>query len=509
MKKVVLIVSCLCASLTSGVVWADHYKDNSYTELLPSVEVNLGVLHELRQEVSPKKVPAHTSRSKKMPVKPKAAVDDISSLAVEKKPAKPLMPKTEKPAPMPKKEAPMEIQPKLEPKKPAPAPKKPVSPPPPKLQTPKTLPAPLPEPEPMTPPTPDLEAPPALPVPPAMPEQETPNSSTESKKSFWDKLKFWESSDTPTDTAKEVATPSSEEESHLPSPLPMPDDVPMLSEPSDPEAIPSAPLAPPPSPPVAAPSSPIDVPEEPLPLALPKSPEETKTEMAEPKPLPTPDPVTMDAPASLPSSMTLPPEADDIVKPSQKGMAVPLLPPEDPRLVIPSDSDVPILPEEDLPPKELPTLPASPEMPKPLPSKVITDADLADDSFPTIAPPALPKDIAKTTSANALSTATDQMLSLTFSVGDSVLSDKQLAELDSYYNSLDLKDRLKLKIIGHATSKDPSDIASARRMSLQRVIAVRKFFIDKGMDASQLTVQALGSAKEGPSDIVVVSRSIS
>jgi outer membrane protein OmpA-like peptidoglycan-associated protein len=64
---------------------------------------------------------------------------------------------------------------------------------------------------------------------------------------------------------------------------------------------------------------------------------------------------------------------------------------------------------------------------------------------------------------------------------------------------------VRINIISYASSADGQN-SSARRVSLKRALAVRKYFIGAGLDGTRINVQAMGSSGEGSKDRVDILR---
>lgn len=501
MQKIIFIIFSVFVGIIYALssAFADHGQ-SGYAGLLPSVEVNLGVLHELRKEVAPKVV---KKKSEKKHASKAKVENRVSTEATKADITESPSPKNQsyRPTPQPVPEAPIEkkaseatkvktVPPLVNQDVPAPAlatpntlqPKEEAIPPSPKLADPQSTVPPalkLPEPsmsiesdEPAVPPisTPIVPAEPEVttsqPERPKVADEVTPPSNAAKKeKSFWEKLKFWESHDE-APSEEDTSLISGDEDISMPLPMPGIND-------SEEESV-----ATPPLPDIEGQKS-LSIPEE-------------QSNMVSPPP----------ALPSSPSSPLSPPPVPEEIEPKM------ITPPTSP-------NPVPQMVEgDDLSNLPMPSVPDSTEKDvlsdvkgavKPLPSKIITDADLAEPAFPPtvetepVKPQQLLDQALKIVGDSSPNTA-----SLIFKQGETGLTTEQLATLSDYMHQIGSKDGVKLKITGHASSKDPEDIGAARRVSLQRVIAVRKFFIDQGFDAAQLTVQALGKAETGPEDVVTI-----
>ncbi len=98
---------------------------------------------------------------------------------------------------------------------------------------------------------------------------------------------------------------------------------------------------------------------------------------------------------------------------------------------------------------------------------------------------------------------------LSFESGGSAIRDAAKQALDELAGSLKSNSSLRLQLMAYAGG-DSQTASQARRLSLSRGLAVRKYLIDKGISDTRIVVRALGSKFEsGPSDrvdIVVTAR---
>jgi outer membrane protein OmpA-like peptidoglycan-associated protein len=73
------------------------------------------------------------------------------------------------------------------------------------------------------------------------------------------------------------------------------------------------------------------------------------------------------------------------------------------------------------------------------------------------------------------------------------IASAEMAKLTQLAANLAADKSKRVRIVSYASSNDkPND---ARRISLQRAIAVRKVLIDKGIEHNRINVQALGDSK--------------
>jgi outer membrane protein OmpA-like peptidoglycan-associated protein len=98
---------------------------------------------------------------------------------------------------------------------------------------------------------------------------------------------------------------------------------------------------------------------------------------------------------------------------------------------------------------------------------------------------------------------------LSFDSGEAAIRDAAKQTLDGLAGSLKSDSSLRLQLMAYAGG-DSQTASQARRLSLSRGLAVRKYLIDKGISSTRIDVRALGNKFErGPSDrvdVVVTAR---
>jgi outer membrane protein OmpA-like peptidoglycan-associated protein len=98
---------------------------------------------------------------------------------------------------------------------------------------------------------------------------------------------------------------------------------------------------------------------------------------------------------------------------------------------------------------------------------------------------------------------------LSFDSGEAAIRDATKQTLDGLAGSLKSDSSLRLQLMAYAGG-DSQTASQARRLSLSRGLAVRKYLIDKGISSTRIDVRALGNKFEsGPSDrvdVVVTAR---
>ncbi len=123
---------------------------------------------------------------------------------------------------------------------------------------------------------------------------------------------------------------------------------------------------------------------------------------------------------------------------------------------------------------------------------------------PVAAPPAPPLQMAAATTAGNAATA------IKFKPGVTDLGNGPEPALDAIARRLADNENLRVQLISHATGSS-DEAMEARRVSLARAIAVRRYLIDKGVVSLRIDVRALGNhSDEGPAtdqvDLLVVSQ---
>jgi outer membrane protein OmpA-like peptidoglycan-associated protein len=132
---------------------------------------------------------------------------------------------------------------------------------------------------------------------------------------------------------------------------------------------------------------------------------------------------------------------------------------------------------------------------------------------PTVAPPAsAPAPVPPQTQAAALTSVAVAAAGSTrvlFSAGAAELPDAARGELDAVVRQLSSNDR-RLQLVGYAGSTT-DEANQARRVSLQRALAVRTYLMEHGVPNTRMDVRALGNRADGKDppdrvDIVMLDR---
>jgi len=97
-----------------------------------------------------------------------------------------------------------------------------------------------------------------------------------------------------------------------------------------------------------------------------------------------------------------------------------------------------------------------------------------------------------------------------FTAGAADLPDAAKPELDAVARQLGGNDRTRLQLVGYAGGTT-EEANQARRVSLQRALAVRTYLMERGISNTRMDVRALGNradAKDPPDrvDIVTLER---
>lgn len=130
----------------------------------------------------------------------------------------------------------------------------------------------------------------------------------------------------------------------------------------------------------------------------------------------------------------------------------------------------------------------TPPAPLPLPTPTVDEVAAAQDAAVAEPPPTLPPP--------------DGAVRIVFAGGDGELSDMAQAVLDNVAGALAADPTLRIVLKAYASAEDTT-ASAARRLSLMRALAARRYLIDAGIDATRIDVRALGAKYEdGPPDRV-------
>ncbi len=268
-----------------------------------------------------------------------------------------------------------------------------------------------------------------------------------------------------------------------PAPVPAPAALPM-----PPKAEPAPPPAPPASvPPMPVPAEkpaqvPLIMPEAAAPAPAPKIPEVPgKAPEASPKIEPVPQPVPMPT-AALPEKTE-----------PQKALITPMPPAPTPEDEFAKALNMPVSPKEAAVPTPPAAVPAEPVAPAPVAPPPA--APEVKKEVPQPPPPAPSADTHKDAPAKAATQNGKTQMTIPFIATETDLPLAFEGELKN------LADRVKksdehLTLVAYAS--EPADQSTmARRVSLSRVLAVRAFLIEKGVNKLNINVQAEGSKNPG------------
>ncbi len=86
-------------------------------------------------------------------------------------------------------------------------------------------------------------------------------------------------------------------------------------------------------------------------------------------------------------------------------------------------------------------------------------------------------------------------ISILFDENSANIKESELNKIKNFLNKQENKDKLYLKIMAYAKSKNNNDNDSSRRVSLDRAINIRSSIIDAGVPPENLIVKALGNLK--------------
>lgn len=197
------------------------------------------------------------------------------------------------------------------------------------------------------------------------------------------------------------------------------------------------------------------------------------------------------------------PSLAPILKPPGQRAAIP---PPPPQRALPTAPPVPR--QLSVAPKPVAPVVATAPPAAPAPRAVAPTAPAPKVTAPKItAPVAPPKTAAVAPSTASAPPATGKMLRFEFSGTSAQLPDDAAGKLALLAEQLLGTDSLRVQVKAYATGSDGS-ASVARRLSLSRALAVRKFLIEKGVRSTRIDVRAMGNKPEGGPpervDVVVV-----
>jgi outer membrane protein OmpA-like peptidoglycan-associated protein len=228
-------------------------------------------------------------------------------------------------------------------------------------------------------------------------------------------------------------------------------------------------------------------------------------EPAAPAPAPTPpSDAPAKEPAPTPTAMAVAPKAPDVAAvaaPAEPTPAAKPAVPPPPALVPTTMAPTSVPPAT--PPRQLPTATASPD------ARAVMSTSPAvapPPSAPAIVPPPTQTQTAALTPVAAAAGSTRVL----FSAGGAELPDAARGELDAVARQLSSNDHARLQLVGYAGG-GADEANQARRISLQRALAVRSYLMEHGVPNTRMDVRALGNradVKDPPDrvDIVMLDR---
>jgi outer membrane protein OmpA-like peptidoglycan-associated protein len=212
------------------------------------------------------------------------------------------------------------------------------------------------------------------------------------------------------------------------------------------------------------------------------------SEVAAPTP-PTPSEAPAKEPVATPSTAVVAPKAPEIAAAPAELPPAPPTKPAAPALTPTTMAPTPTPPA--IPPRLLPT--ATPS----------SDARTAMSTPPAVAPPPPVPAAAATQPAAPTPVAAAASMRIVFSAGAADLPDAAKGDLDAVARQLGSNNRARLQLVGYAGSTT-DEANQARRISLQRALAVRSYLMEHGVPNTRMDVRALGNRADGkdPSDRV-------
>jgi outer membrane protein OmpA-like peptidoglycan-associated protein len=354
---------------------------------------------------------------------------------------------------------------------------------------------------------PSIEVPSPAPIAelPALPPI-SPNVKQEGSESVTTKPSYWER--TKALFTRNKAAAKDDKEVAEPEKAPLPAPAPLLMPP------PADHLTPPGLPPMPAPA--VDRPTD-LPLAIPQmSPAPSAPVPTPPLSMPEPHPAPLYPTVTAAEPLHVIPEV--VPAPVLEVQAMPV-----PEVKVLEAQPIADEPEPRLLQPEVIATPVAPVMPSPgapnhvTPEKAPSSAEVPATSLGVLTVPAQETTTVPPAPASVLATplpaepvtampAVSGLPKLVFEPTATALSPTLKGHIDAMLVHLKLVSGERLRITGYATAGMQAESEDqARRTSLQRVIAVRKYLIEKGFDAMQLNLQALGTSVPGKGDIVEFS----
>jgi outer membrane protein OmpA-like peptidoglycan-associated protein len=200
-------------------------------------------------------------------------------------------------------------------------------------------------------------------------------------------------------------------------------------------------------------------------------------------------PVAATAPAVPRESVTTTPLAEPAPAPN---------PPASPEASAPAPATPPAAPT---PPAAAATTAPAVAPPGPVPTAAPSPAAIAAmNTPPTLAPAApAPTPVTPAAAPAAIAAAAGDRTRILFAAGAADLPDAAKAELDALVQRLNANGQARLQLIAHA-SGTADQANQARRVSLQRALAVRSYLMERGVANTRMDVRALGNRTDGNAD---------
>jgi len=145
-----------------------------------------------------------------------------------------------------------------------------------------------------------------------------------------------------------------------------------------------------------------------------------------------------------------------------------------------------------------PVKPATPTVapPSPVPSASPSSAAQTAMAAAPSLPPAPPVAATPVAAPAAVAAAAAGPMRVLFAAGAADLPDAAKPKLDALVQRLSSNDEARVQLVAHASGSD-DQANEARRISLQRALAVRSYLIEHGIASTRMDVRALGNRSDG------------
>jgi outer membrane protein OmpA-like peptidoglycan-associated protein len=208
-----------------------------------------------------------------------------------------------------------------------------------------------------------------------------------------------------------------------------------------------------------------------------------------------PLPEAATAPATAPASAA----AEKPAPPAQAAATPAPLPQATATAAPPPAPPAPAAPPQAAPPTPVPELPPSPTA-----VAAINTPPSVAPSAPVTATPVTP------VAAPAAVAAAGSNTRILFPPGTADLPEEAKAKLDALVRQLNGNERERLQLVAYASGSE-SEANQARRISLQRALAVRTYLMERGIANTRMDVRALGNRSQAPDppdrvDLVTLDR---